>query len=145
MASDRKTRIKSGQIFNDGVEFDDLNSTVKVSSIGFILDGGGSEILTGIAGDLSIPFNCTITGVTMLSDQTGSIVVDILKDTYANYPPNTSITASAKPTISSGIKSQDNVITGWNLTVNAGDTLRFTVDSVTTIQRCLINLKISRF
>ena len=112
----------------------------------YIIDGGGSTITTGIKGDLEIPFNATITQVTMLADQTGSIVVDIWKDTYGNYPPldADSITASAVPTISTNVKSQDSTLTGWTTTVTAGNTLRFNVDSVTSITRVTIILTMTK-
>src|SRR5262245_7360185 len=42
--------------------------------IPFVINGAGSTIATGVAGDLSIPFACTITAVRMLADQSGSIV-----------------------------------------------------------------------
>src|SRR3990167_10364308 len=51
-------------------------------SITYVIDGGGSVISTGIKGDLEIPFGCTITRATLVADQTGSIVIDIWKDTY---------------------------------------------------------------
>ena len=72
------------------------------TSITFEQNGNGSVLGTGIMGDIQIPFACTITGVTTLADQTGSAVVDIWKDSYANYPPTIAdvITASAPPTIS---------------------------------------------
>lgn len=79
-----------------------------------------------------VPFACTITNVTVTLDQTGSIVLDIWKDTYANYPPTIAdtITASAKPTISAGVKYTDSTLTGWTKTLAAGDWLLFNVDSV---------------
>lgn len=119
-------------------------SSITTSSITFIIDGGGSTIATGIAGDLEIPFNCTINRATLLADQSGSIVVDIWKNTYANYPPvvGNSITASAIPTITTAVKSQDATLTGWTTTINAGDTLRFNVNSVTTIQRITLSLRV---
>lgn len=116
------------------------------SMVAFVIDGGGSAITTGIKGDLHIPFACTITEVTMLADQTGSIVVDIWKDSYANFPATDadSITASAVPTISSATKSQDSTLTGWTTSVTAGDHLRFNVDSVSSITRLTICLKVSK-
>ena len=89
----------------------------------------------------------TITRVTLLTQGgSGSCVVDIWKDTYANYPPvvGDSITASAKPTISSTTKSQDTTLTGWTTSVSAGDILRFNVDSITTCTRVLVSLTITR-
>ena len=117
-----------------------------IVNIEFVLDGGGAVISTGIAGDLEISFACTINQVTMLADQSGSIVVDIWKDSYANFPPTDadSITAAAPPTISAATKSQDSTLTDWTKTISAGDIIRFNVDSCSTIQRCTISLKAMR-
>ncbi len=117
-----------------------------LADIAFIIDGGGSAITTGQKGHLEIPFACTIQRVTMLADQTGSIVVDIWKDTYANFPPTVadSICGAAKPTISSAQKSQDSTLTGWTKSIAAGDILAFNVDSCTTITRVTISLKVAK-
>jgi len=113
-----------------------------VVAMNFVIDGGGSALTTGVKGFLEIPFAMTLTGVTVLADQTGSAVIDIWKDTYANYPPTVadSITASAKPTLSSAAKTKDTTLTGWTTSVNAGDILAFNLDSVSTIQRLTIAL-----
>lgn len=112
-------------------------------AINFIIDGGGSAITTGVKGYIEIPFAMTIQGVTLLADQSGSIVVDIWKDSYANFPPLNAdtITASAVPTISTAVKSQDLTLTGWTTAVVAGDILGFNVDSITSIQRVTIALR----
>lgn len=115
-----------------------------VSAIPIVIDGGGSTITTGVKLDLPIPFDCVIMSQTMVSDQTGSIVVDIWSDKYGNYPPTVadSITASAKPTISSSNKTQDNTLAGWDTVLTAGDVLRINVDSVSTVQRVTLVLKV---
>lgn len=112
----------------------------------FIIDGGGSTITTGIKGSFSLDFACTILQATLLADQTGSIVIDIWKDTFANYPPDNSdsITASAPPTISASTKSLDSTLTGWTTSVAAGDTFIVNVDSVTSIQKVTLVLKVLR-
>lgn len=126
------------------------NPTISVSgltgAVNFVIDGGGATITTGVKGFIEMPFACTITRATLLADQTGSIVVDVWKDTYANYPPTNadSICASAKPTLSSAQKSQDSTLTGWTTSVNAGDILGFNVDSITTCQRVTLSLKYTR-
>jgi hypothetical protein len=110
----------------------------------FVIDGGGSAISTGIKGDLLIPDDYTIVSATALADQSGAIVVDIWQQTYASYPPldAQSITASAPVTISaSGVKSQDATLTGWDTTIDSGSTLRYNVDSCTSITRCSICLR----
>lgn len=115
-------------------------------AIEFVIDGNGAVITTGIKGDIEVPFACTIVGVTILLDQSGSIVIDIWKDTYANYPPvvGDSITAAAKPTVSGAVKSQDNTLTGWITAIIAGSTLRYNVDSIATATRATISLRVIR-
>lgn len=116
------------------------------ASVSFVMDGGGSAITTGIKGDVEIPFAGTIKAARLFADQTGSIVVDIWKDTYANFPPTDadSITASAPPTITSASKSEDTTLTSWTTSIAAGDVLRFNVDSCSTITRATLALTIER-
>ena len=137
-------QITKGAVFSGIVDVGDIVDNL--ATITFIIDGGGSAITTGIKGDLEVPFDCTINRVTLVADQTGSIIIDIWKDTYANFPPTVAdtITASAKPTLSSATKSQDSTLTGWTTAITAGDTLRFNVDSVTTLTRVLLSLKVTK-
>lgn len=134
-------------LVSDGAQWLSLASTVTNTAINFTKDNGGIAISTGVQGDIRIPFNCTITSVNLLADQTGSIVVDIWKDTYANFPPTVAdtITASAKPTISSGVKYNNGTLTGWTTTLAAGDILRVNVNSVSTITRFTLVLNVLRF
>ena len=115
-------------------------------TINVIIDGGGSAITTGVKADLLIPYACTITAARLLADQSGSIVVDIWKDTYANFPPTVgdTVTASAKPTLSSAQKYEDTTLTGWTTALAAGDYLRFNVDSATSVQRVTLAITITR-
>lgn len=135
------------------LESADIGSTVQAYNAGtltatlfYVIDGGGSAITTGVKGDLRIPFGCTITAAEALADQSGSIVVDIWKDTLANYPPTDadSITASAPVTLSSAAKSENTTLTGWTKSIAAGDCLRFNVDSASTVQRVTIMLKVTK-
>lgn len=124
-----------------------LASDISTAAIGYAIDGGGAAIATGVAGvGLRAPFACTITSVTLLADVSGSIVIDIWKDSYANYPPTVAdtICASAKPTISSGVKYTDSTLTGWTKAIAAGDVLFFNVDSCTTITNVSIVLNVTR-
>lgn len=115
-------------------------------AVAFVIDGGGSVITTGIKGDFRVPWACTITKQSVLADQSGSIVLDIWKDTYANYPPTVAdtITASAKPTLSSATKTEDSTLTGWTTSVSAGDTFRVNVDSITTCLRVTLTLEFTK-
>src|SRR4029079_8241351 len=63
------------------------SSNAIAGGIEVVIDGGGAVITTGVKGDVQIPFAGTIAAVTLLADVSGSIVIDIWKDSYANYPP----------------------------------------------------------
>jgi hypothetical protein len=117
-----------------------------VISIMYIIDGGGSAITTGVKGFIEVPFACTITGWTIIADQSGSIVVDVWKDTYANAPPTVAdtIAGSEKPTLSSAQKNQDLTLTTWTTSIAAGDILAFNVDSITTCTRVTVGIRATR-
>lgn len=127
----------------DGYEAVDPTND-KTITITFIIDGGGSAITTGQKGHLEIPFNCIIKAWTLLADKSGSIVIDVWKDTYANFPPTVAdtIAGSEKPTLSSAQKNQDLSLTTWTTTVNAGDILAFNVNSASTVTRVTLSLKV---
>jgi len=126
----------------NSIDDDDIDNTADVmsGSFGITIDGGGSAITTGVKGYIEIPYNMTIDRATVLLDQSGSIVVDIWKDTYANYPPTDadSITSSTPPTVTTATKSEDTTLTSWTTSVTAGDIIGFSVDSVTTATRAHI-------
>lgn len=124
----------------------EVSNAIKDVAVPFIIDGGGSAITTGVKGFIEIPYAGTIQSVRLLADQSGSIVIDLWKDTYANYPPTVAdtITASAKPTLSSATKAEDTTLTGWTTSVSAGDILGVNVDSAATVTRVTLSLVIRR-
>lgn len=115
-------------------------------SFGITIDGGGSAITTGVKGYVEIPYDGTITGWTILADQTGSCVIDVWKDTYANFPPTVAdtIAGSEKPTLSSAIKNEDLTLTTWTTSVTTGDIIAFNVDSASTVTRVTLSIKITK-
>lgn len=123
-----------------------LPTAIKTSTIGIAIDGAGAAITTGVKGYLEVPFAGTITAVRLFADQSGSAVVDIWKDSYANFPPTVAdtITASAKPTLSSAQASEDTTLAGWTTSISAGDILAFNVDSASTITRLTLQLTVTR-
>ena len=78
-----------------------------------------------------------INGYTMVADVSGSIVMDLWKSTYNNYPPTSvnSITDTQKPTINNDIKSINTNLTNWTSSINAGDIIRFNVSSSSAITK----------
>lgn len=117
------------------------------AALEYVIDGGDDEIEPGVKGDLVVPFKCTLTGVTLLADQTGSIQVDLWKDTYANYPPinaDSMTDSGTTPVISAATKSQDTTLTSFTTAITANDIIRFNVDSCSTITRCVVILHVNK-
>lgn len=100
----------------------------------------------GMQVDWVAPCDGTITRWTALGDASGSAVIDIWKDTYANFPPTVAdtITASAKPTISAATKGQSSTLTGWTTSFSKGDIFRFNIDSVSGLSRLALAIDFTR-
>jgi len=111
-------------------------------AIEIMLGNGVNEILTGVQCYVEMPFAMTIEAARVVSKESGSIVIDVWKDTYANFPPTDAdtITASAPPTLSSAAKAEDTDLTGWTKALAKGDWLAFNVDSVTTCTLVTLSL-----
>lgn len=116
-----------------------LSDNMRRVQFGITIDGGGSAVTTGIKGYLRIPKSLTITGWEITADQSGSIVVDVWKDTYANYPPTVAdtIVSGVKPTLSAAQKNQNLAL---NIAVTAGDYAAFKVDSAATVTLVQVSL-----
>jgi hypothetical protein len=121
-------------------------TTSIAGSFGITIDGGGSPITAGVKGYISIPYNCTITGWDIVADVSGSIVVDLWKSTYDNYPPtvSNSIAGTEKPSLVSSIKNKDQTLTSWTTTVSAGDVVAFYVESASIVKRVHITVNTLR-
>lgn len=129
-----------------------LKWVADVAAINYVIDGGTTAITTGIKGDLEVPFAGTVQAWTVLAyptSATNALVIDVWKDTYANFPPTDADAmpgAGHEPTITTGaIKGQDTDASDWaTVNIAAGDVLRFNVDSCTDITRATLSLKIKR-
>lgn len=123
-----------------------IQSTEMTSSIQVGADGGGAVISPGVLLDVSIPFNCTITGWTLLAEQTGSIAFDLWVTPLSGYPPNAgnSIVGSAPPAVSSGQEASSTALTGWSTSLAAGDVMRVNVSSCISVERALLVLAVTR-
>jgi hypothetical protein len=128
-----------------------INPASRTAGIEFIIDDGGTVLTTGLKGYLEVPFDCVIERCTLLADQSGAIKIDIWKCTYAAFDASThpvnadTITAANEPEIAaSGVKDQDATLTGWTVIIGAGDILAFNIDSVATITRIAVSLKVRK-
>ena len=100
--------------------------------------------ILGIAG-AAIFFYWALQNLSLLADAAGSIVLDLWKDTYANAPPTVAdtITASAKPTLSTVVKNESSTLTGWTTSCAAGDVIRGNVDSTSGLTRATLILEVT--
>lgn len=141
LISESDLRQFADDIADSTLFLDDAYDTIQ-----FIVDGGGSAITTGVKGDIMIPFNCTVLGWDIVADTSGSIVIDVWKDSYANFPPTVAdtIAGTEKPTLSSAVKNQDTSLSSWTTTLTRNDWLRFNVDSATTVTKVTIAIRVKR-
>jgi len=123
-----------------------LDADILTSSLVVTLDASPDVLAVGSQAMIRVPFACDIVRASAIAAQSGSVVVDVWKDSWANFPPTDadSITASAPITISSAQKVEDTTLTGWTLPLAEGDVLIFNIDSATTIQTLVVELKVSR-
>ena len=115
-------------------------------SVGLTVDGGGSVITTGQKGYIEVTYDATITRWTIIGNATGSCVIDMWKAAYAGAPPTVAntITGSAKPTLTAAQKAQSSTLTGWTTAITAGDIIGFNIDSVSTLTRLNLSVKITK-
>ena len=111
-------------------------------TVNYVIDSGSLPMQVGDKGKLTIDVTGVIENIRVLADQTGDIVLDIGKASFADYPNFNSITAAQRVQLSNSNKYFDDVLNNWTTTITAGDILRFDVISVNQIRRLLISLKL---
>ncbi len=121
---------------------------VNTAAVNCIVDGNDAVIAVGaVKGHVYIPFDCTITGWEIVASESGDMVVDIWKDTFANYPPlnvSDSITGTAKPTLTASDKATSTTLTDWVTSLNEGDYLKVEVESNSAITWFTLVLRVTR-
>lgn len=116
------------------------NSSVDVE---LIIDGGGSPVTTGNKGWLHVPFSATIFAWRILADQSGSIVVDILRANNG-FPVTSMVGAGNKPTLTSQ-QIAEAAPSGWtSVAVAPDDWIAFNVTSAATVTRVTVVLSMSK-
>jgi hypothetical protein len=120
-----------------------LQVSSRIRTITFGVDGGGSAITTGTKGYLpKIPYAGTIVSWRLIAAESGSVVMDVWKTNAAVPTDGNTITASAKPTLSSQQLADSSTLTGWTTSVAVGDVFGFEVESATTVTRVVLVLEI---
>lgn len=110
--------------------------------IGITIDGGSSVITTGSKGYIQVPFSGVINSWTIVADQSGSIVVDVKRCTYVDFPTTSSIAGSEKPTLSTQQINKDETLSTWTTAITSGDIIEFVVDSSATLTKVTVEVSI---
>lgn len=115
-------------------------------TLNIVMDGGGSDIPTGVVADVYVPVDCTVVQWTLLADASGSIEVDIWASDLSVFPPTVtdSITGTALPTLSSSDNDFGIPDGTWSVDLVNGEVLRFNVDSCSGITRATLALTVQR-
>ena len=114
-----------------------LSPTQTLTAIEFITKANtGYPLITGLQGYLVAPYNGVINSATILSDTSGSLVLDIWKcssisfDAGVTHPVAAdSICSATPPTLSSSSISVNTTLTNWTKAFSAGDILAFNINS----------------
>lgn len=122
----------------------DIPINVRRTSIVFQFGDGTNAIDSATEREQWLEFNFdgTIEGYSLTADAVGSIVIDLWKDTYANFPPavGDTICSATKPTLAAAQKVQDTTLTGWTTAITRGNTIKAHVDSAGTIKAATLTL-----
>ena len=97
-----------------------IPTNTRLQGINFVLDGGGTLVGSGSWGYCEIPYACTILKSELLADAIGSIMVNIGKNTYTNFPTRSIIGTIPLANVQ---KNQDTTLTGWTTAIAARDIL----------------------
>jgi hypothetical protein len=111
------------------------NATVQnTSTISFIVNNNQSVIIPGIKGFIKPGKNGTLNSITIISNETGSVTLDILKSNYSSYPAMTTITSGGFVVLSSAQKMNNLTLPGYNTTIDINEFYIVNVKSATTIK-----------
>jgi hypothetical protein len=113
-------------------------AVTETGEFGVTVDGGGSAIIDGSVGFVTIPYDATITNWYLIADVAGDIVFDIKKGV------DSIIGAGNKPTLAAQSNSTA-VISAWTTsTLSDGDVLEFVVSSASTVTWVNLIVKVNK-
>jgi hypothetical protein len=133
------THDANGKLLDSGVNIDSIST----KTIGFVIDGGTSVPVSGTYASIVAPFSGTISKWTIITDVSGSATLDIWKANGAKPTNANSITASAKPTITSSEFATSSTLTGWTTSIVTGDVLTVELETIDIIKRITIQLEVT--
>jgi hypothetical protein len=131
----------------DGTCHNAVTVNQNLRDITFSFDGGGVAITSPATRCREVSFAGTIQGAYIESDVSGNIVFDVLTLAHSSYTGMasvvTSITASAKPTLSSAAGYTDETLTGWTTALTAKSSVCAAISGAGTLTWATLTLKVA--
>lgn len=121
-------------------------STTTTGTIGFTSDGAGIVLTTGEKGYFTTAFSGTITGWSISAvGSSPTCTIDVWKIGTGTALPTVAntITAAAKPALSTGNAVRSTNLTGWTTSFSAGDIFGFNLDAVTVATKITFALEVT--
>jgi hypothetical protein len=87
-----------------------------------------------------LPYACAISGWSLVTDQPGSISIDVWKAAQAIPTSANKISGSSPPSLTSAQLAQSTAVPGWSTAVSANDVAGFYVTSATTVGRATLTV-----
>lgn len=143
LRQDKGSKLTIAEMDGNLTYLDEEAKKSLIKTVTFVVDGGDTTPSTGEYSSIVSNFNGTITSWTITSDIAGSTVVDIWKANGAKPTVANTITASAKPTLSSANYATGATLTGWTTSITENDVLTINIDSISTLKRVTLQLNIS--
>jgi hypothetical protein len=131
-AANQRLRTDGSKVLSFADEYEDLV---------FSFDGGGVALAVGLkAIRAGVGFSGTIVGYYLATADgvNGSVVLDLWATNAALPTVSNTITASAKPTLSSAQYLSSTTLTAWTTAIAAGDCVIARVDSATVLSCNLV-------
>lgn len=122
---------------NKVLSFGTVSSGVSGSTgtVGITIDGGGSAIVAGSTRSITVPYACTISSWTLISDQSGSIFIHVSTSSSADFIAGrrSNISGTNSPALTSNIYRASSPTSWSQTTLSKGDIVSFVNDSASTL------------
>jgi hypothetical protein len=110
---------------------------VKTIGFSYAISGGSSALTAGPKGFIEVPYDMSLSNVTILANVSGNINVSVYRGTYSQFPNINASGMLVRANLSLGFK----VTQPTSNTLNAGEILVFNVDSVTNTNHATISFR----
>lgn len=108
-------------------------------------DGGGNVLVTGDTRTYyTVPYAGEITEWFLTGDPQGNLIVDVWNTQNAIPTNSDTITAGVPPTLASQSLASSRSLPGWKRSFGQGSTFGFEIESVGTITKAVLTLKINK-